>query len=272
MSKTISRTIHGFANLLMAPMKVRRRWLARARTIEGFYQNVPISTDRGTLMFHITNRQTLTEPLGFEAYEPDTLEWIRAFPKDAVLWDIGANIGIFTLYSAQEPSVRILAFEPAAATYAVLIKNIEINGFSESVSAYSVALSDETKCGLLNMETTDSGAYLHVFEEKINVNDKAVDVKFQQSTVGISIDDFIHLFAPPLPTHVKIDVDGTESRIIEGGRELFSGNHVKSVFIEVMGDLGRQRNQRIIQQMTEFGYKVVPMASPEYRNLEFRKP
>ena len=87
MSHSIARAILGVTNLLMVPLKTRRRWLVRARTIEKFYQDIPVETDLGLIKFHITNRLSLEIPNKFDAYEPETLEWIRGFPKGAVLWD-----------------------------------------------------------------------------------------------------------------------------------------------------------------------------------------
>jgi hypothetical protein len=116
MSHSIARAILGVTNLLMVPLKTRRRWLVRARTIEKFYQDMPVETDLGLIKFHITNRLSLEIPNKFDAYEPETLEWIRGFPKGAVLWNIGANIGAFSLYAALMPETLVLAFEPAAAS------------------------------------------------------------------------------------------------------------------------------------------------------------
>ena len=44
-------------------------------------------------------------------------------PADAVLWDIGADIGSYALYAAKR-GVRVLAFEPSAATLYALTRNI----------------------------------------------------------------------------------------------------------------------------------------------------
>ncbi|NQU58109.1 MAG: FkbM family methyltransferase [Rhodospirillales bacterium] len=272
MSKGISAAILGFSELMMAPLKARRRWLVRALAIEGFYQDIPVKTDLGTLKFHITNRQTLVIPAEFDAYEPETLEWIKGFPKGAVLWDIGANIGAFSLYAALMPETRVLAFEPAAATYAVMVKNIEINAMSERISTYPVALSDETQLGAFNMASTQAGGFMHAFEETTNVHDEVIAIRFSQATVGFTIDDFIRLFAPPKPTHIKLDVDSTEAKIIEGGKGLLSEGSVKSVYIELEGALEKGRNREIISLMNDLGYQPKERATGENRNLEFTKP
>jgi FkbM family methyltransferase len=271
MSKKVASAIFGLSNLLMAPLKTRRRWLVKARTIEGFYQDIPVETDLGPLRFHITNRQTLIIPIEFDTYEPETLKWIKDFPVGAVLWDIGANIGALSLYAALMPETLVLAFEPAAATYAVLVKNIEINAMGGQVFAYPLALSDETKCGSLNMANTEAGSFLHAFEDDTNVHDEIIPVTFSQASVGISIDDFIHLFDPPKPTHIKLDVDSTEAQIIKGGKGLLKKGAVQSVLIEVEGALESERNRKIITRMRDLGYQPLERATGEIRNLEFRK-
>ena len=165
----------------------------------------------------------------------------------------------------------MLAFEPAAATYAVLVKNIEVNGMGERVLAYPLALSDETECGSLNMATTEAGSFLHAFEDDTNVHDETIKVNFSQSTVGFSIDDFIRFFDPPKPTHIKLDVDSTEAKIIEGGKGLLGEGGVQSDYIEVEGAVERERNREIITRMQDLGYRPQERGSGENRNLEFRK-
>nr|MBC8337542.1 hypothetical protein [Alphaproteobacteria bacterium] len=78
-------------------------------------------------------------------------------------------------------------------------------------------------------------------------------------------------FEPALPSHFKIDVDSTESLIIEGGKGLLGSDGVLSVYIEMEGSLDRDRNRKIISQMENLGYRAQPMLFEEQRNLEFRK-
>jgi hypothetical protein len=51
--------------------------------------------------------------------------------------------------------------------------------------------------------------------------------------LGFRADDFIEQFAVDPPTHIKIDVDGNEDRIVEGAREALSSEHVQSVLVEL---------------------------------------
>ena len=50
---------------------------------------------------------------GSNRSEPETFEWIRTTLKDQeVLWDIGANVGVFSLYAALEKKNKVLSLEP----------------------------------------------------------------------------------------------------------------------------------------------------------------
>src|SRR5215510_9943048 len=49
--------------------------------------------------------------------EPDTIRWIDSFDRSDVFWDVGANVGVFSLYAARSRGVRVLAFEPSADNY-----------------------------------------------------------------------------------------------------------------------------------------------------------
>jgi len=49
--------------------------------------------------------------------EPETITWINSFEKDSVFFDVGANIGIYTLYSAVIRENTVYSFEPHSASY-----------------------------------------------------------------------------------------------------------------------------------------------------------
>ena len=74
----------------------------------------------------------------YETKEPDTIEWIDSFFREGdVIYDIGANIGQYSLYAAKKlkGNCRILAFEPEALNYSKLNKNIVLNNLTDSITA-----------------------------------------------------------------------------------------------------------------------------------------
>ena len=271
MSKQLARGIVGIAHLITAPLKPKRRIATEVTAAEYLCRDIPVETAKGRLLFHTTTRRAYHYPWNFHDDEPDTLAWLDRLPDGAVLWDIGANIGQYTMYAALQDGVRVLAFEPAGASYAILTRNIEINRMDDRVSAYCLAFSDKTALGDFNMATTEAGSSMHAFDETVNAYDEQIKVKFRQATVGLSIDDFIRLFDPPRPTHIKIDVDSIEDRIVAGAAGLLGPGSVESLWIEIMGPFDTERNARIVDRLGEFGYRPRDKENPAFKNAEFRR-
>ncbi len=204
-----------------------------------------------------------------DTHEPDTRAWIDAMPEDACFWDIGANIGVFSLYAALRlRNGKVVAFEPAAGSYALLNRNIEANAMAHRISAYCIALAERTKLDTLNMATTSAGSWAHGFGTETDEFGNRIDTKFRQGAVGFSVDDFAEQFSPPLPTHVKMDVDGLEDGILRGGRAIFSAPSVRSMIIELR-DLDSARNRRIADLMAGLGFVPRPKTSPDHLNIVF---
>ena len=204
--------------------------------------------------------------------EPDTLEWLDSLPGDACFWDIGANIGTFSLYAALGRESRVLAFEPGAASFAVLNRNIELNGMSDRIAAYSIAFSETTRLDVFNMSGTSAGSSMHGFGTETDQFGEAIETRFRQGAIGFSIDDFVATFAPPLPTHVKIDVDGIEAEILRGGRNTLTAPSVEGMIVEIEGDLASPHNREIFDLMTGLGFVARPKASPQFGNVVFDRP
>lgn len=193
-------------------------------------------------------------------------------PEGSCLWDIGANVGLYSLYAALRPRVRVLAFEPAANSYAKLNENIHTNAMSDRITALCLALAKETRLDSLNLADMGAGSWGNSFGEETNQFDDVIDVKFRQGAVGLAIDDFMAQFAPPQPTHIKIDVDGIEADILQGGKRTLSGPSVSSMIVEIEGDLSSPRNEKILNIMAAFGFVARLKASPDLRNVVFDRP
>lgn len=175
-----------------------------------------------TLLFYVPNGPCLFRAMTLETKEPWTLEWIRSFNPNDVLWDVGANIGIYSIYAALMMNTKVYAFEPEAANYNVLNENIRINKIQHLVKAYCIAISDQNNFGELSLSKVETAASGHQFGGRGNV--------YKQGCISFSLDHLYDLL--PSPTHIKIDVDGLEPLIISGGLNKLLPN-VKSIMIEV---------------------------------------
>ena len=166
--------------------------------------------------------------------EPETIAWIDSFGSGDVLWDIGANVGSFSLYAALR-QVRTFAFEPSAPNYFLLNRNIELNRMQDRVSAFCLAFSDDTRLASFHMKTTQLGGALSSFAEPVDWQGRTYTAAFQQGMIGFAIDTFVDEFQPLFPTHIKIDVDGREDKILLGATRTLKDARLKSVLIELDG-------------------------------------
>lgn len=267
MSRTIAGALSGLVAGATAWMKPYRRAMTRALVAERLAQRVSIPTVGGLLHFETPSARSLHDPWSLYDNEPETIRWLDSLPAGAVLWDIGANIGVYALYAARARGLRVLAFEPSASSYAVLTRNIEVNGLSACIAAYCLALSGDNRLDYLNMAHTEAGHSMHAFGENRTV-EGTFDPVFRQATAGFTIDRFCELFAPPPPAHIKLDVDGIESAILAGGRETLP-RHTETVLVEIAGDSG----PGIRQILTTLGFtEDIQFAIAETRrNVLFRR-
>jgi len=185
--------------------------------------------------------------------EPETISWIDAFDVNDIFWDIGANIGVFTLYAAKK-NIKVLAFEPSPSNYFLLNKNIELNNASNNVSAICLAFNNTTKLDFLHMSDTRAGSAHSSFSENIDQYGKVFTPVFELAMLGFSVDDFYDRFSPNFPNHIKIDVDGIEDKIIFGAEKVFSNPNLKSVLIELDPDRPEYTN-KIVKKMNEYGLR-----------------
>jgi len=232
----------------------------RGRLIEEIFDSMTFDVPVGAKSFRFA---TPTPTLRWRARtalskEPDTIGWIDRFQPDDVLWDIGANVGVFSLYAAAIRGTRVVAFEPAAGNYMMLCRNVELNGLDNRVVAYCLALSGETRLGVLNSAERALGGALHQFGERgdSSVYWSEAGCIAHQGMTGFAIDDFIRLFNPPFPTHVKIDVDGLELPILRGAAATLHDRRLSSVMVE-LSLTDRAECELGLELLSQAGFELV---------------
>jgi len=250
-ARLLSRLVIG----LTAVEKPWRRADTRLRVSESLLPRHRIETRLGALLFVTTHPQGLQYPRDFKAREPETLAWIEAFETPCRFWDVGANIGVFSLYAGLRPGVEVRAFEPAAASYAALCHNIEANCLEDTVQAYCVALSDRNQLSSFNLTGTNAGSVFNAFDSREDCFGNEIEVAFRQGMVGFSVDGFRRLFGLSAPNYLKIDVDSTEERILAGASETLRDPELRSVLIELEA-ADTARNKRLLAALEAAGLRL----------------
>ena len=177
----------------------------------------------------------------FSVKEPETLDWIDLIPEGSVIWDVGANVGLYSVYAGKKRNCKVWAFEPSVFNLELLARNIFLNGLTEQICIVPLALSDRLGASQFRMTSTEWGGALSTFGRNFGWDGKPMRQIFEFQTIGLSIVDAFQRLKIPLPDFIKMDVDGIEHLILKGGIEVMKG--VKGILIEVNDDFYEQSEQ-----------------------------
>jgi len=190
------------------------------------------------LRFSTPNTLTHWRAENFSINEPETLEWIDQIPEGAVLWDVGANVGLFSVYAAKKVKCTVFAFEPSVFNLELLARNLFLNDIREQVTIIPLALSEHLGGNMMHMTTTEWGGALSSFGKEFGWDGKSIQDVFTVNTFGLSMDKAVSLLNLPAPDFIKLDVDGIEHFILGGGTITLRG--IKSIIIEINDDFVQQ--------------------------------
>lgn len=144
--------------------------------------------------------------------------------NDDVFFDIGSNTGIYTLFVAKKCS-NVLSFEPYPPNYEMLRKDISRNDLS-NVNVYEIALSDSNGTILFDQPAENDVGY-----GSSSIVDEGTGSSVEVSTrTG---DELISNNNLPVPNIIKIDVEGSETLVIDGLESSLSDPACRLVYCEV---------------------------------------
>lgn len=179
--------------------------------------------------------------------EPDTYDWVSRMGAGDILYDVGANMGQYSLLAAKA-GATVHAFEPESQNFALLCRNVAINtNFGHRVVPWPLALSSANGFDSFHVQQLTPGNSCNSFGESVDYHLKPKNYRFKQGCFGTTMDAFAFTFGPP--THVKIDVDGLEHRVI-AGMTSYVLQHVKSVLVETNTAL--PEHLAITEKLAEF--------------------
>ena len=204
---------------------------SRARVQSVFTQRLiaetlAVETPLGPLSFVLLGRNSGTRAMSLLTKQPDTIAWIDAFSPNSVFWDVGANVGVYSLYAGLRPGTRIVAFEPAAVNYFLLAANVEANNLDKQVDCLLVGLGNERAIARLEVSQF-MPARSFSFRGKKNQ-----PYPGRQAALMVSMDQLIEDYGLECPNYIKIDVPGLTEKIVAGGAQTLQRSDVREVHIE----------------------------------------
>ena len=169
-------------------------------------------------------------------YEIGILQKLRPYIREnAVILDIGANIGNHSIYWAvKSDAKKIYSFEPVKETFKILKKNVEINELRNKIKIFNIGLSDQKIGGSISFFDSSNIGGTNIKQDPNGslLLDKLDNIKIEEDTV-----DF-----------VKIDVEGHELQVLQGGRETLL-KYKPAIFVET-------DDNRVHKYLTDLGYRL----------------
>jgi FkbM family methyltransferase len=225
--------------LQRAAVKAQRRKL---KLLSGFAPDdvppaiLPLDYEPHEIQLYVTSqveRRTRTKSC---AKEPWTVRWIeqRVRPGDT-MYDIGANVGAYSLIAAHHtgPTGRVVAIEPSYSTFAHLCDNIILNELSDVIIPVPISVGAASTRTRFHYNSLTPGHARHSLSDEPPAMRDARKVRASLHTLAMSLDDLVRLFDLPLPSYMKVDVDGTELDVLRGAEAVLAAATLRSVLIEV---------------------------------------
>jgi len=155
-----------------------------------------------------------------------------------VIFDVGANIGLYTLLFAKLAGLTgsVHTFEPDIKNYRRLCANIYLNGFEDVVKVNRRAVFSRSQIVKLNTFPDSVNAWHTLGNLELpdpwNTG-KTIKPSSIQEIEAVSLDDYCHNNGINHVDFLKVDVEGAELDVLQGATNLFHAGKIKCVMFEI---------------------------------------
>jgi len=176
--------------------------------------------------------------------------WITLCKQSSVVFDIGANTGIYALITKSlNPNAKVFAFEPVERVYEKLVHNAAINKFD--IISLPYAVSDSNGKGIIYDMKSE-----HIYSVTVNKNLNATDVEVIEKEIETrTLDSVIEEYKLPALDLLKIDVETHEPEVLAGFREGIR-RFKPTILIEVLNDEVGEKIENEIRELNYLYYNI----------------
>jgi FkbM family methyltransferase len=207
------------------------------------------------------NGKTILVPFKFSwvypnEYEVEKTDFIKEQCKAGdVVFDIGAHMGIFSFFLAQQvgPTGKVFSFEPAPLTYKMLQHTIAYNHLGNIIESNQMAMADkegELTFYIYSNSKISSGNSLSPLNPA--GSHRGITVK------TVTLDDFFDSKALNRLNFIKIDAEGAELDILKGGKKTIQ-KYKPCITLEVHPRIltpAAETMRELYQTISSYGYHV----------------
>jgi FkbM family methyltransferase len=186
------------------------------------FSGLLVQGENGTICGSVEDDDTLVAYASSNRWASEEVSQFREVFRNAggTYLDIGSNIGLTVVPVAQNPAVECHAFEPSPLNAKHLRLNVAMNCPSGNVRVHEVALCDRDAEVTLELAHRVSG------DNRIRTGAETGDQLNESTRTTTTVPgrrlDTIMTTTIRRPLGIKIDTQGAEPLVLEGGRNLFS--------------------------------------------------
>jgi len=199
----------------------------------------------------------------------EMLAWRRALEPGSLFVDVGANVGLYTIWCI-EAGAEVIALEPSRIARERLVSNLRLNGYSAELVPAALGESE----GTLRLTTElDNQNHLVLSPDSEQVESEEVPVLTLDGLIGERTIDGL-----------KVDVEGAEILVLRGAQRLLAERRIRLIQLEWNESslmLLEQSRMPIAELLSSYGYELfradetghlVPLTDFGYGADIFAKP
>jgi FkbM family methyltransferase len=187
----------------------------------------------------------------YEEYQTELFK--KSIRPGMIVVDVGANVGYYTLIAAKlvKDYGRVYAFEPEPRNYELLVKNIQINGYTNVIP--------------LQKAVSNVSGKVKLFLDKVNLGKHSLSQNNVRKAgfvevEAVTLDDFfINIVKNVKVDFIKIDVEGAEGLVIEGADRILRDNDNLKIMMEFwpygLRNVGTHPLM-LLERLKSYGFKI----------------
>lgn len=212
-----------------------------------FYKNKILTINHNNQKIRLINNSPINfyRIKSFSNKEPMTLKWIDTFEKNSIFFDIGANIGLYSIYAAKSRDTIVYGFEASFNNLRTFHINTSMNNLSNMINIIPNSLYSSNKINKFSLNSNVVG------DANNSVTETTKNKNFYK-TNSLNLNTFFDIYSLKNIDYLKIDVDGNELDILIGSLNIL--NNVKSILIEL--SYNHDETSKIINLLEENNFYI----------------
>ena len=207
------------------------------------------------LLFDIDFNDEIQRYIYLNLYENQEIKLLRKYIKPgSCCFDIGANIGFFSLHMAKltGASGKVFAFEPDTINFTKLNDNIMLNNYKNNIFPFRVGVSSESGNAIFSRTLNSNSGWGHIGEWELSQERLLIET--------ITLDDFVSQNGIKNINFLKCDIEGHEFEFLKGADETLKAGIIDTILIEYCGYVLERKGYCVEDLLNVFkNYGYIPV-------------